>query len=360
MKIPKARKLPSGTWHIQLRLGGESITVNARTEKECVRQAQIIKAEYLAGKRAAPVDTAQLPTLRQAIDAYIDSRTNTLSPATLRGYDIVKRNRFKGIMDTHLEQLEDTDLIAAVNTEATLCSAKTLKNAWGLIRPALKMATGRKPPDVTLPQVVPQERVFLDATEIQIFRAAVRGNRYEIPFLLALSSLRMSELMALRWEDVDLKHKRIRVAGAAVPGRDHKMVHKKETKNRTSNRYVPILMDQLQKALEAAQKPSGLVSPTLRTETLRQALARICAANKLPPVTMHGLRHSFASLAYHLQVPEQVTMEIGGWSDYGTMRRIYTHIAQADMQRYEDAFSGFFSEKNAHANAHEQNTPLRQ
>ena len=45
MKIPKARKLPSGTWHIQLRLGGESITVNARTEKECVRQAQIIKAE---------------------------------------------------------------------------------------------------------------------------------------------------------------------------------------------------------------------------------------------------------------------------------------------------------------------------
>jgi len=303
MKIPKARKLPSGTWHIQLRLGGESITVNARTEKECVRQAQIIKAEYLAGKRAAPVDTAQLPTLRQAIDAYIDSRTNTLSPATLRGYDIVKRNRFK---------------------------------------------------------VVPQERVFLDATEIQIFRAAVRGNRYEIPFLLALSSLRMSELMALRWEDVDLKHKRIRVAGAAVPGRDHKMVHKKETKNRTSNRYVPILMDQLQKALEAAQKPSGLVSPTLRTETLRQALARICAANKLPPVTMHGLRHSFASLAYHLQVPEQVTMEIGGWSDYGTMRRIYTHIAQADMQRYEDAFSGFFSEKNAHANAHEQNTPLRQ
>ena len=206
----------------------------------------------LAGKRAAPVDTAQLPTLRQAIDAYIDSRTNTLSPATLRGYDIVKRNRFKGIMDTHLEQLEDTDLIAAVNTEATLCSAKTLKNAWGLIRPALKMATGRKPPDVTLPQVVPQERVFLDATEIQIFRAAVRGNRYEIPFLLALSSLRMSELMALRWEDVDLKHKRIRVAGAAVPGRDHKMVHKKETKNRTSNRYVPILMDQLQKALEAA------------------------------------------------------------------------------------------------------------
>ena len=67
----------------------------------------------------------------------------------------------------------------------------------------------------------------------------------------------------------------------------------------------------------------------------------------LPMVGTHGLRHSFASLAYYLEVPEKVTMEIGGWADDQTMRRIYTHIAQADVKRYEQAFSGFFANKNA-------------
>ena len=52
MKVPKARKLSSGKWFIQLRLGGESIPVTAGTEKECTRQAQAVKAEYLVGKRA--------------------------------------------------------------------------------------------------------------------------------------------------------------------------------------------------------------------------------------------------------------------------------------------------------------------
>ena len=65
---------------------------------------------------------------------------------------------------------------------------------------------------------------------------------------------------------------------------------------------------------------------------------------EMPPVGVHGLRHSFASLAslaYHLQIPEQIAMEIGGWSDIGTMRKIYTHIAQQDMERYETKLQDF-------------------
>lgn len=35
-------------------------------------------------------------------------------------------------------------------------------------------------------------------------------------------------------------------------------------------------------------------------------------------------------------------MEIGGWSDDKIMRKIYTHIAQSDVERYEKEFAGFF------------------
>lgn len=51
MNVPKARKLASGTWFIQLRLGGESIPVSAATERAVTREALRIKAEYRAGMR---------------------------------------------------------------------------------------------------------------------------------------------------------------------------------------------------------------------------------------------------------------------------------------------------------------------
>lgn len=98
MKVPKARRLPSGMWFIQLRLGGESIPITTRTEKECIRQAQYAKAEYLAGKRAPKKKEPDTPTLSESIDHYIQERKNVLSPSTIRGYRYIQRNRFKGIM----------------------------------------------------------------------------------------------------------------------------------------------------------------------------------------------------------------------------------------------------------------------
>ncbi|WP_251447137.1 site-specific integrase [Vermiculatibacterium agrestimuris] len=360
MKVPKARKLPSGKWFIQLRLGGESIPVSARTEKECTRQAQLIKSEYLAGKRAPAApdeeEPEKLPTLAEAIESYMESRSNILSPATIRGYEGIKRNRFKGLMDRSLSDITEDDYMAACNAEARLCGAKTLKNAWGLVKSVVKAEAGITMPEIPLPQVVPNARDFLDADDIPKFIAAVHGSKYEIPFLLALSSLRRSEIMALRWENVDLPHRRIKVKGAAVPDKNHKLVQKAENKNRSSTRIIPILIDELHAALAAAEQPSGPVV-TCGPDAIRRALHKICEANKLPSVTLHGLRHSFASLAYHLKVPEQITMEIGGWSDNQTMRKIYTHIAQSDIKRYEKAFEGFFK-KNANKNANGDSTSL--
>ena len=51
MKIPKARKLPSGGWSIQLRLGGECVTVTASTEKQCEAEARYVKSEYMLNRR---------------------------------------------------------------------------------------------------------------------------------------------------------------------------------------------------------------------------------------------------------------------------------------------------------------------
>ncbi|MGM9550390.1 MAG: tyrosine-type recombinase/integrase [Faecousia sp.] len=56
----------------------------------------------------------------------------------------------------------------------------------------------------------------------------------------------------------------------------------------------------------------------------------------------HGLRHSFASLAYHLGIPEKIAMEIGGWEDSKVMHDIYTHLAKKDIAKRSQEFSDFF------------------
>ncbi|MCI9402229.1 MAG: site-specific integrase [Oscillospiraceae bacterium] len=343
MKVPKARKLPSGTWFLQLRLGGESVTVNAHTERECVRQAQIIKSEYLAGKKPLQLQSGPSRTLRQAIDVYIATRI--LSPSTERGYIKIRDLRFRELMDRPLVDITPEDYQAACKREARSVSAKTLRNAWSFVASVLRH-NGITPPAVSLPQLIPHQTPFLDHDEIQAFVEVVKGTKYQIPIYLALSSLRRSEIMGLRWECVDLKRRRIRVAGAAVVGKDEQLHHKQENKNTASNRYVPILMDELYEALKEARQSEGLVV-TCNPNTIWANVRRICKRAGLPMVGTHGLRHSFASLAYYLEVPEKVTMEIGGWADDQTMRRIYTHIAQADVKRYEQAFSGFFANKNA-------------
>lgn len=43
-------------------------------------------------------------------------------------------------------------------------------------------------------------------------------------------------------------------------------------------------------------------------------------------------------------------MQLGGWADNQTMIRIYTHIANADRVKVENAMAGFFAQ-NANENA---------
>ena len=235
----------------------------------------------------------------------------------------------------------------AVNAEAKLCSAKTLQNAWRFLSSVIVEATGEKI-TVRLPQVKPNEHPFLTPDQIPAFVEAIHGMPVEIPALLALSSLRRSELLDLRWENVDLENGIITVSGAAVYGEGGVLVRKKENKNRTSTRLIPIIPP-LRAALEAAQRKSDYVV-TMSPAGMFQQINRICEANNLPKVGIHGLRHSFASLAYHLNVPEKVAMEIGGWANDQTMRKIYTHIAQQDVAAHAKTFTAFFDNKNDNAN----------
>lgn len=339
MKVPEPRRLKSGNYFIQLRLDGQSIPITESSPTACKNQAQLIKAEYLAGKRK--INKSDL-TLKQAVEAYISRKeTQGKSPETIRGYDSILRTRFPETMGKKVRDVKDWQ--AVYNLEAGRVKPKTLKNAWSLIRTACRTECDIKLPDVDTVEFNRTEHAFLEPDQIKIFVAAAARHKHAIPMLLMLSSCRASEARGLTWDKVDFKNNRFLIAGAVVRDKNNKVITKERNKTDSSRRYVPIFIPDLLAALTAVPKEerSGPLY-TVCDSTIYRTINRICEDNGLPLVGCHGLRHSFASLCYSLEVPVKVTMAIGGWSDMNTVMRIYTHLAQRDIGKYSDKLAQFF------------------
>lgn len=349
MKVPEPRKLSSGTYFIQLRLGGDSISVSALTRADCIRQAQLIKAQHRAGVREAKHKTGK--TIKDLMTDYIDTIRGTASPSTVRGYATIRDNRFASISDKSADKIKNWQSV--IDAEAALVSAKTLKNAWGFLCTAMRHA-GMMPPEVRLPQMLAPDKHWLEPDDVLRFVELVRGQSFEIPALLALHGLRRSEIFAMAYGKIDLTANTITVHGAAVLGEENALVYKQTNKNASSRRVVPIMIPSLADAIRAVpeHQPEDLIY-TSSVNTLCDQINRLCRNNRLPEVGVHGLRHSFASLAFHLGLTEQETMELGGWSDYNTMRKIYTHLAAADRLKGRNKMAAFFA-SNANQNANNQ------
>ena len=344
MKVPEPRKLKSGSYFIQLRLSGVSIPVTADTAKECKKQAELIKAEHRSGIRKFSKSSRTI-TLDDAIEGYINSRKEVLSPATIRGYEIIRRNRFQDKKD---DKLADINWQKTISAEAKKCGPKTLKNAWGLMVSVLGYYD-LPVPSVKLPQLVQPEKAWLEPEQIPIFVNAVKGKSFAIPALLALHGLRRSEIYALDWPAINLKKNTVTVKGAVVPDEHHRFVRKETAKNVTSQRTIPIMIPELTALLTAAQAVEQKVVAGSPNSLCKQ-INRLCEKESLPQVGVHGLRHSFASLGYHLGISEREMMELGGWADTTTMHKIYTHIAKADRLKSENKLADFFKNANGNAN----------
>lgn len=340
MKLPEPKKRKSGTWYIQLRLNGVSHYVNGNSAKECRDRARLLKSEYSAGVREIKKG---VPTLTEAIDRYIEKRRNTLSPSTIDGYRRIQKNRFSSVMCLSLDA--KTDWQAVCNAEALLCSPKTLRNAFRFVVSVLG-ENGINAPKVTLPPLNTNMRQWLEPEQIPPLIAAAVGTPSVFPVMLALHSLRRSELLAVTWDDIDLAAGTIRVSGAVVQNEDHHFVTKATNKTATSTRTVPIMIPELRQALEDVppEDRTGRVIP-YAPHYIAELVNKACARAGVPEVGTHGLRHSFASLAYHLGMSELETMELGGWADAGTMRKIYTHLSQRDKAKAQNKMAEFF--KNA-------------
>jgi len=335
MKTPKAILLPSGNWNVRMRIKGAEISITRPTEAEAVAEAMAIRA----GKKQMEGNTTNI-TLAFAMDKYIETYREVLSASTIRSYRYIRQHRFQSLMPRVMNFITREQWQAAIDRESRQVAPKTVKNAWGLVT-AVLTDNGLQKPAVKLPAQIRNEHEFLTAEQIPAFVAAIHGTAVEVPALLGLHSLRRSEIMDLTWKDVDLNKGIIHVRGAAVYDENHKLTHQKTNKNATSRRDIPIMIDRLSELLQDTPHTKEYIV-TCNANTIWAQVNRICEEHDLPKIGTHGLRHSFASLARHLGMPEETAMKIGGWSDYVTMHKIYTHISQKDQAAKVQAMRDFY------------------
>lgn len=162
----------------------------------------------------------------------------------------------------------------------------------------------------------------------------------------AMSGLRQSELLGLRWRDVDWHAQRLRVRSAFVRG-EHSGEGKSDLSTSRSVPMATALAGELDRWSQrtAYAGPDDLVfahpqtgNPLDRSKVTRRFKAA-CAAAGVRPIRFHDLRHTFGTRMVAAGTPLRSVQEWLGHADAKTTQ-IYTHYApsQREVEQVDAAF----------------------
>lgn len=346
--MASAKKLPSGNWRVQVFTGlspeGKRIykSFTAETKKE---------AEFLAAQFAqTQKDIVRTDlTLREATERYIESKTNVLSPSTVRGYITLLNSAVPDLMRLKIRDINAEKVQKSFNEFAKTHSPKTCRNAHGLISAVLKTQI----PDFTLHTTLPQKQkrdIYVpDEAEITRLYPLTIGKPIEIPFLLATQcGLRASEISALTIENVYPTY--IDICQARVKGVDGAVL--KAPKSLAGYRKVPINAELYEILKESAAKNGGAVCCQPSSNAITRSWEHFRDKYDFDKnCNFHALRHHFASRCLLLGMPQKYVAEMMGHNSLNMIEKVYQHTFPSAMEKYAERLreenSKLFSQKTA-------------
>lgn len=328
---------------------------NTREGAKKARRARLVSIDE--GGPALPATT----TLGAFIERYINGRTDVTERTTWSYLQWLKTLIEPYIGHIELAKLTRTDIR---DWQATLLTSErtpaTARYALTLVRIALDEAVAENAVrrnvarSVPSPKVPVIERAYWTPDQLMRFLSATASDDDGPAWsLLLLAGIRVGELAALRWQDIDLERATLTIQQGRTQDRRGKTTTAPPKSNRPRTIELPascvaalrLHRDRQQFSRQAASG-AALLFPSYDGAVtgkaffnlrLDRAIARVNAAieredDRLPRLTPHGLRHSHATWLLFNNEQLKVVQERLGHARASTTADLYQHVIPG-MQR---------------------------
>lgn len=287
------------------------------------------------GRRRKEVVQPKIPTLAEFAKRFIEGYANVENKAS-------EVHAKQSVLDHHLLPRLGAKRLDAITTEdidqlkaelvAKGRSAKTVNNVLAVLRRILRIALEWE----VIPQIrarirqlkcAPPPVRFYEAEQLEALLDAARAADGRVALIVLLGAdagLRLGEIMALQWSDVDFRRNQIRVERAEWHGRV-------DTPKGGRGRIVP-MTQRLAEALRRHRHLRGDYvlclddgKPLDRNTVKRWLASAQRRANLRATGATHLLRHTFCSRLAAEGVAPRTIMELAGHRHLGTALR-YMHV----------------------------------
>lgn len=287
-------------------------------------------------------------------------KKNQISESTFDDYESIIKNHINPVLGKYkLKDLRPEHLQMLYNEKYKAgLSAKRIKHIHVVLHSALTQAiksgiiVRNVSEATTLPKDTSEKDIrVLTIEEQKMFLKAIEGERLKAAFILALTTgMRLGEILGLKWNEVDLKNKRIKVKSSMrrIKNRDEKVPTRtvlviKDVKTENSEQIIPLpevayqelikfklLQEEEKKQAGNAYKDSGFVFTTklgtpIEPRNFIRTFERIINRAGLN-INFHSLRHTFATRLLEANVHPKVVQELLGHSDISTTLNTYSHV----------------------------------